>query len=258
MKPDRYPSNIIYLHDTPFVIKGQVAANRKNIDTANDVEKYLCENNNVLLSADDGYKSIKNLLPLVEKYRVELLLFITTGFTDRSVYPYEVELSNFLEEYDCFSYEGADLSLKSSSEKESFFEVLHRRLKLLSLDERDNFVEHFFEENKVNREEFQKNVFLDWQELKEIAQHPLVEIGSHCVSHIFLPNKSSWVVYNELRVSKIILEKKLGCSIEKLSYPYGGNNLKTRILAKLAGYKEAYGTLSKNPTTFNIGRKEIG
>ena len=50
------------------------------------------------------------------------------------------------------------------------------------------------------------------------------------------------------------MEEKLECKVTKLSYPYGGNDLKVRLLARLAGYKEAYGTHNKKSKAMNQAR----
>lgn len=248
---------ILYFHDTPNKLKSQVAANRSNIDTIESIENYIQKNRDVVLSADDGYKSVKNLLSLLEKYDVKLLFFVTTGFIDEIVYPYEVELSNFLEQNSSCLYDGKSFLLEALEEKESFFKSLHKKLKPLSLKTRENFVFDFFKENNTDKKTYQKDIFMTWRELKEIAKHPMVEIGSHCVSHLFLPSQNLKNIYYELKESKKILEEKLECTITKVSYPYGGNNLKVRLLARLAGYKEGYGTHNKNSTQMNIARSEL-
>jgi len=245
---------ILYLHDTPYKVRNEVAANIDNIDTVELVESCLVNNKNLMLSADDGYKSVINLLPLLEKYNVRLLFFVTTGLIEKTVYPYEVEISNFLEKNSSCKYSGETLELEGAQEKDDFFKALHQRLKYLSLEQRDYLVHNFFSENGTNRNQYQKNVFMTWDDLLQIKQHPLVEIGSHCVSHIFLPSQTIADIYYELRESKERLEEKLECKVTKLSYPYGGNDLKVRLLARLAGYKEAYGTHNKKSKAMNQAR----
>lgn len=248
---------ILYLHDTPLSISNEIAANANNIDTIRAVESYLQQNNDVVLSADDGYKSVINLLPLLEKYNVKLLFFVTTGFIDKIVYPYEVELSNFLVENEQCIYEGSNIVFSTIEQKIVFYKSLHQKLKPMSLERRETFIEQFFQNNNTRRVSFQKNVFMDWNEIKEVANHPLVEIGSHCISHILLSTQSIKTVYRECKGSKERLQQVLGYKITKLSYPYGDNNLTVRVLAKITGYKEAYGTHNGKSTPMNIARSKL-
>ncbi|MBB5322515.1 polysaccharide deacetylase family protein [Marinobacter oulmenensis] len=248
---------IVYLHDIPYSVGNRLAANKKNIDTVFSVEKCLKNNRNVLLTADDGYKSVKNLLPLLEKYNVKLIFFITTGFLDKSVYPYEVELSNFLERNSALSYEGKSLLLEDVSVKEEFFGMVHKQLKYLSLRERNNHIDSFFLENGGGREEYVENIFVTWQDLRELAKHPLVEIGSHCVSHVFLPSQDLSTIIFELKESKARIEHELGKKVTKLSYPYGGSNFKVKVLAKALGYKETYATNDKKYNFMDKGRVSL-
>ncbi|MGM0952116.1 MAG: polysaccharide deacetylase family protein [Pseudomonadota bacterium] len=249
---------ILYLHDTPFSVGDKIAANRSNSSEISSIDKFLSAQGEVLLSADDGYKSVKNLLPLLERYKVKLILFVTSGFLDRSVYPYEVELSNFLQKHDALTYGGEKFILETASSKENFFNLFHQRLKFLTLDERERSTSAFFSENGCERQKYREEVFLTWDELRELESHPLVEIGSHCVSHVFLPTQDLSTIIFELKESKARIESELGKKVTKLSYPYGGNNFKVKALARALGYKEAYGTNDKKHNFMDKGRMSLG
>lgn len=66
-----------------------------------------------------------------------------------------------------------------------------------------------------------------------------MEIGSHTVNHIRLPEISDAALASELNDSKRTLEDLLGTSVESFAYPYGDWNEHCEAAVKLAGYRQA-------------------
>ena len=83
---------------------------------------------------------------------------------------------------------------------------------------------------------------LEHDELKELGDSGLVEIGSHSVTHPMLSAQSPDVQRDELAQSKRELEKIIGRPVNSFSYPYGGAGAvseNTIRLVRDAGYKVA-------------------
>ncbi|HOW87578.1 MAG TPA: polysaccharide deacetylase family protein [Candidatus Omnitrophota bacterium] len=81
--------------------------------------------------------------------------------------------------------------------------------------------------------------FMNWDMLREMAEVPGIEIGSHGLEHRPLsdiPEKEAWI---SLVASKKILEEQLGREVSAISYPSGSFNEKIVEMAQGAGY--AYG-----------------
>lgn len=81
------------------------------------------------------------------------------------------------------------------------------------------------------------------KELKMLVNDPLVEIGSHTLSHPHLKNLTLSRQKKELEESKIELEKMTGREVNSFSYPFGIQNndwdkLTTRLV-KEVGYARA-------------------
>ncbi len=79
-------------------------------------------------------------------------------------------------------------------------------------------------------------------QVREIAQSGLVEIGSHGVSHRSLISLDLKQAEWEIVESKSMLEKELGITITSVAYPYGHYNNAIAELAKSAGYASAITT----------------
>lgn len=247
----------IYLHDIQHKIGCHVGANKNNISTVDAVACCLKMQKNILLTADDGYKSVQKLLPLLERFNVKLIFFITTGFVDRTEYPYEVLICNFLEDNSSCFYKGKWIDISTNGQKTEVFRSFHSKLKRRTYATRQRFLQDFFLDNSVDAELYKLDKFMSWEEVRDIASHPLVEIGSHSASHLFLPSQSLSVVWDELKASKIKLEQKLGGSVSKLSYPYGAHDRRVRLLARILGYEYAFGTSEFNRGSMALPRNSL-
>lgn len=79
--------------------------------------------------------------------------------------------------------------------------------------------------------------YVNEEQIKEIDESGLVEIGSHTVYHPNLVKISETRVREELSVSKDYLEKLLDKEVSGICYPFGDYNERVKNLAREAGYK---------------------
>jgi peptidoglycan/xylan/chitin deacetylase (PgdA/CDA1 family) len=99
----------------------------------------------------------------------------------------------------------------------------------------------------ANRRPKAPRTHVSWEQVKEMAANPLVEILSHSVSHPLNINKQTdEEITKELVESKKILESKLGMPVNYFTYPVGKNDDRVRRLVKEAGYKAAL-TMHEDP-----------
>ncbi len=101
-----------------------------------------------------------------------------------------------------------------------------------------------------------------------------VSIGSHTVTHAYLPQLSEDAIKRELTDSKVELERILGHPVTLFSYPAGGTTPEVRAMVQSAGYEGAVTTnygrvvhdfyglhrikVSESNNLFNIGVKVSG
>lgn len=84
--------------------------------------------------------------------------------------------------------------------------------------------------------------YLGWKEIKEMSDSGIVTIGSHALSHKWLPDMGTKQLKSELSLSKAMLEEKTGRPVNALCYPIGAHNERVKREASLAGYAYAVGT----------------
>jgi peptidoglycan/xylan/chitin deacetylase (PgdA/CDA1 family) len=75
---------------------------------------------------------------------------------------------------------------------------------------------------------------LSWKHLDELVECGW-EVGSHTVSHAYLPGLNKADLRSELRLSKTLIEDRLG-TCETVAYPYGRANERVAAVAAETGY----------------------
>jgi peptidoglycan/xylan/chitin deacetylase (PgdA/CDA1 family) len=89
----------------------------------------------------------------------------------------------------------------------------------------------------------------------------LVTIGSHTVTHPFLPAISEQQAEGELRSSRTELEVLLNRKVLLFSFPFGGFNGRLVRQCREAGYERIFTTLPqmafKEPNEFAVGRVRV-
>ncbi len=88
---------------------------------------------------------------------------------------------------------------------------------------------------------------LSEEQVKEIAQSGLVEIGAHTVHHLALAGLGE-TAKEEITKSKLQLEQILNTPVTALAYPYGSFDINAIQFAKQAGFRTAVSTIPGSET----------
>ncbi len=81
------------------------------------------------------------------------------------------------------------------------------------------------------------------QQLQQLVESGLIEIGSHTLTHLNLAKASAEERQQELTQSKLILQQATGQPINSFAYPFGIYTAADVEAAKLAGYSTAVTTI---------------
>ena len=89
----------------------------------------------------------------------------------------------------------------------------------------------------------------------------LVSVGSHTVSHPFMPEIDPELARSELVNSKLVLEGILGREIATFSFPFGGFSKELVAICREVGYRRVFTTLPQfftcGPDEFAVGRIRV-
>tara|TARA_Y100000768_G_C23935923_1_gene662532 strand:+ start:721 stop:1500 length:780 start_codon:yes stop_codon:yes gene_type:complete len=109
--------------------------------------------------------------------------------------------------------------------------------------------------------ESSNSLYLDKNDLRELASMSLVEIGSHSLSHTNLTHLNDDKILHEITSSKLILEDIIGDEVHGFSYPYGGVSKKIRDIVEESGYiyatNSCFALNRIDQDRFMLGRNEI-
>ncbi|NOH29016.1 polysaccharide deacetylase family protein [Vibrio mediterranei] len=108
-----------------------------------------------------------------------------------------------------------------------------------------------------NAENPEKSVnLMNAEQVKQLADSGLVEIGGHTLTHPRLSQLSKEQQQHEIQENKKTLETILGKPLTSFAYPFGDHNNDSKQLAKEAGYDFAVATDS-GPLRFHQDRYQI-
>jgi peptidoglycan/xylan/chitin deacetylase (PgdA/CDA1 family) len=204
----------------------------------------------LLLTFDDGYRdNLINLLPLLEKYSYQAIIFITTSFIEGSL-PYEIKLADIINHLNLIELpQSKEVKLEDTEQKANAYSEIRHKLKRVSSKNRQRYIRRLENLNNINLE-INRNLMLNWKEVKGLDDHELITIGAHGHNHEFYRSIYPWRGYKDAKKSKEILENKLGHKIELFAYPYGAHNSVIELIMKWIGFKQCFttkkGLISKN------------
>jgi peptidoglycan/xylan/chitin deacetylase (PgdA/CDA1 family) len=85
--------------------------------------------------------------------------------------------------------------------------------------------------------------FMSPDQLKEVINSGLIDVGAHTVDHIALKDNLYPIVKYEIEHSKTMLEKTYNLNVVSFAYPYGSFDLQAINAAEKAGFTTAVSTI---------------
>jgi peptidoglycan/xylan/chitin deacetylase (PgdA/CDA1 family) len=209
---------------------------------------------NLLVTFDDGFVNQHRLaMPILEKYNVPALFFITTEnaesgelfWFDRIVTPIQQSKINRLK----LSHLGLDNYNLPSAEGPERWAVIQTLLE--DIKHQGNYTSsavkgilRFFEEEfgTFSKDTYSRLRPLTPHEIMTMSQSSLCSFGSHSHRHDILPLLSEPQIKANLEQSKEFLEDTVGTPIAEIAYPNGSTSTQVIELCKASGYKYGYMT----------------
>lgn len=207
------------------------------------INNYKPKRKTITISFDDGYSNnLYIALPLLEKYKMKTTFFISGTCTEemeiRALWPDIIS---------CLMY----------FNKNSLIEIGNRKFKNLidaesgiSLGDFLNSCDIVTLKHSLDYLISKYNVavkiktlpnelwsILNKNELKELSDSKIVDIGSHGYSHYNLANLEISEVKNELRMSKEALQNVVGKDIKIIAFPFGSYSSEVKNVAEQLGYE---------------------
>jgi len=177
----------------------------------------------VVITFDDGYKdNFQYAIPILDKYNIKAIFFITIAFIDGLLNQW----IDILNQYAIAN----NLSIEE-------FKNLSLRIKGMSVEER----EYFLETLKIFQ--LKNDSAMSWEDVKEIQKKHI--ISNHTINHPNFKNETQNTITKELTESKKILKEKLNLEDTYFAYPDGDIGVDKKFIEnqlKNLSYKYAFTT----------------
>lgn len=179
------------------------------------------------LTFDDGFvDALDPILPLLERHDAPALFYVAPGFADRSARLWWVELEEAIARLDRveLDFDGVrlDCPARDAVEKSAAFARVSQLLGGLDNLRLLQAVAALSAQAGVDPVATVAQNCLDWEALRELADHELASIGAHSISHPKLARLQVEAARREMAESRRRLEQELGRPVRHFAFPYGG------------------------------------
>jgi len=175
-----------------------------------------------VLTFDDGYRdTLSRALPVLERLQAPFTVYVPTGAVTRELYAWWLALRALFRSREAVAiecmgrrFECSDLAGKIAALKAAagwVHQDYRRKFELMPT----------FAAYGISPAALAEEYFLDSDELRALARHPLVTIGAHTTSHAALSTLEPGQARCEMADNKIYLERLLGADVTHFAYPYG-------------------------------------
>ncbi len=211
--------------------------------------------NYVAVTFDDGYlNNYRYAWPICKELGVPFTVYVATDFVDKQelLWPDRLRIGIKESRTKLMKFEllgsAYELSISTVQEKEAAYRVISRILKKMDLDLLDDFVIKIEKTLGVDTMLKSREVHrpCTWDQLGEMIDSGIVEIGSHTVGHPILSHLNPERVKFELENSKKQIERNIGTSCKHFAYPNGKQedfNVSISSKVRELGYDSAVTTL---------------
>jgi peptidoglycan/xylan/chitin deacetylase (PgdA/CDA1 family) len=178
------------------------------------------------LTFDDGYRdNFTQAYPLLKRLGVPLTIYVTTSFPDGDAVLWWYALEQMLQEHDHVTMaDGQILSTRTNQEKLDAFVLLRQSIMALPTDSLGDRINSMFEQANFDWRQICTSEAIDWAELRELAQDPLVSIGAHTITHPVLSTLSPEQACAEMRDGRERIEAHINTPVTHFCYPFGSRN----------------------------------
>ena len=213
----------------------------------------------LLITFDDGYlDNFEAAFPVLRSHGVPATFFLPTAYIGTSRIPWwdviAYAVGHARPDRIRLSYpRPVEYELRSADRSAVVGELL-RAYKAPDLADPERFVSGVLAACEVD--EPTGRVFMNWAEAAEMLRGGM-DIGSHTHNHYLLARLPLEAQYEELRLSRSILEGHLGGQIDSLAYPVGSRNALTYQALEQAGYRIAFSGYGRVNVPGSIDRYEV-
>jgi peptidoglycan/xylan/chitin deacetylase (PgdA/CDA1 family) len=200
---------------------------------------------------DDGYRDNRDFaLPVMREFKAPLTVYVASDFAQGIGRLWWVALEMVIAKADRIEATIAGVAVRLDTTTVAAKEAAFDRLLgwLCGLPGEPDVrreISTLCARHGVNEDAISQDLCLSWNELRPLADDPLVTIGAHSISHCNLARQSEAIAAHEMATSRARIEAVLQRPVLHLAYPYGDRDAagaREFALARSLGFKTAVTT----------------
>ena len=140
---------------------------------------------------DDGYlDNAEHALPLFQRYACPFTVFAATKIIDGEAELWWLALEQVIAENEtvsfCIDGRQTDFQISTAPEKQSAYDTIYWTLRSIPEAEQRRKIRNLCSRYGVNLKKLCRREAMTWDQLRELADDPLVTVGAHTVNHVAL------------------------------------------------------------------------
>lgn len=180
----------------------------------------------VALTFDDGTRDTAQVaLPILARHAAPFSVFVTTGFADRTARMWWLELEEAIGVLDRVTLpvggETVDMPARTAAEKTLAFAAVYRLLRACDEPSLLSACKVLCDRAGLDPAAIVDEACLPWSGVRALADHPLVTIGAHTLTHPRLAKLPVEAAIREMQASRATIAGKIGHEVAHLAYPIG-------------------------------------
>lgn len=187
-----------------------------------------------VLTFDDGYRdNYSLLLPQLAARNVPALIYLTTGFIDRTAPMWWYGIDALLKKHGAVAFNGEEID---------DFAVLNDTIIATDTKDLPRLLDAVEKRYGIDFRDFAERHAMDWAMVSDAAQSGLIAIGSHGISHMPLSRLSRAQARQEMQGSAARIAEHIGHPPAHFAFPYGDRtsvSMREVELARECGFATA-------------------
>ncbi len=202
-----------------------------------------------VFTLDDGYRdNLEQAMPVFLKHDCPFTVYVAPGFVDGTTEMWWMALERMIAggAGQVLAVAGEHITLEASDEsKWAAWSRLAPLVQALPEHEQRAWIQKNSAVHGIDLKKMCQDQFMTWDEVRQMAGHPLATIGAHTLNHYAVARLSEDEARTEILASGKRLQSELALPVKHFAFPYGNighAGPRDFQLSKEAGYVTAVTT----------------
>ncbi|MEX0344035.1 MAG: polysaccharide deacetylase family protein [Rhizobiaceae bacterium] len=179
------------------------------------------------ITLDDAYRdNLLEALPVFEKHETPFIVHVAPGLTDGATVLWWEIVEDIVTKSDeiCLPTSKGSMTLDCRTTAQKIYVncmVTDYLTEEVPETEQVSVLSGLAKTAGINLFAVRQELLMNWDEISQMASHPLASIGGHTVHHYNLKRLDDETAYREIKGAKDILGEKLGQTPRHMAFPYG-------------------------------------